>query len=426
MAARSCLRSAARPRSAEAERIEMTALAEAQVHPEPRGGRLPRALAWLSIAAFFILAVASLTLGGGTPDLGSALLLLAFASFAIVGAVLIDQRPDNAIGWVCALIGLGSAVTAMAQAYATYGLSHPGLPGADLAAWLQSWLWYPTAGLAFSFLPLLFPDGRLPSPRWRPVAWLAAADLVLLSVAFGFARSGSFAPIPNPITIPSAEGLLETLQGIGSAITVVVGLLCAGALVVRYRGAKTDERQQLKWVTFAVVVFAAGLAVSIIFPEIDAFPFTIPLLPLSVGIAVLRYRLYDIDLIINRALVYIPLTGILGGVYAASVTFFQKLFIAATGDRSDAAIVLTTLILAGTFTPVRKVLEAAVERRFKPGAAHGDRNAATPIVEPSRGLVALDDPALRRQMETVAGEVYREMLAARPGTAVSPEAAEGN
>jgi hypothetical protein len=172
--------------------------------------------------------------------------------------------------------------------------------------------------------------------------------------------------------------------------------------VFRYRDAGSEQRAQLKWVVAAVSVFAVSLVVSIL-GGTDTFDFVIPLLPLSVGIAMLRYHLYDIDLIIRRALIYVPLTALLGGLYAASVALFQRLFVVVTGDRSDAAIVITTLILATLFTPARKALEGAVDRRFKPDSTPPLASAA------SDRLVPLDDPRLRLEIEAVARQIVAEM-----------------
>jgi hypothetical protein len=178
--------------------------------------------------------------------------------------------------------------------------------------------------------------------------------------------------------------------------------MCASALLVRYRRAGPEERAQLRWVAVAVTIFVAQLVVSIVLPSLDLFALTLPLLPISVGIAILRYRLYDIDLIISRALVYIPLTGLLGGLYAASVALFQRVFIALTGDRSDGAIIITTLILAGTFTPVRKALEGAVDARFRPARAAEVAASGLPV--------RLGDPALRAEIESVARQVFDSLV----------------
>ena len=145
------------------------------------------------------------------------------------------------------------------QAFATYGASHPGTPGILLATWLQNWLWVPFIGLAFTFLPLLFPDGRLPSRRWRPVAWLSVFDIGLLVVAFGFTPSGAWGLIPNPVWVVPAGALADALQIAAGATTIVTGTMCASAPLVRYRRAGPEERAQLRWVAVAVTIFVAQL-----------------------------------------------------------------------------------------------------------------------------------------------------------------------
>lgn len=355
-----------------------------------------------ALGLFALGAAGALVLTGASRTIGLADLsiFVAFGTFAVVGGVLVDQT-GHRIGWLCLAVGVGGAMSGFTQEYAVYAAARAGLPGAELAAWLQNWLWFPFVGMVFTFLPLLFPDGRLPSPRWRPVAWLAALDIVLLVVAFGLTPSGAFGGIANPIWLIPTGPLAAGIQFVASALTIVAGVLCAGALLVRYRSADSRQRAQLKWVVAAVSVFAASLVVGIVWPAFDTFNFVIPLLPLAVGIAMLRYDLYDIDVLIRRALVYVPLTALLAGLYAASVALFQRLFVAITGDRSDAAIVLTTLILAAIFTPARKVLETAVDRRFMP----------RPVVSaPVDGrLVALDDPELRAVVEATVRDVVAGM-----------------
>jgi len=253
------------------------------------------------------------------------------------------------------------------------------------------------------FLPLLFPDGRLPSPRWWPVAWLAVVDIVVLLVAVGFTSPGLFGGEPSPLAIIPAGPASEAIGTLAAILTLGAGVLCAGSLLVRYRRVDSDERQQLKWVAGAMAVFAVSLVVSVLLPPIDTFAWVLPIVPISVGIAILRYRLYDIDILIGRALAYVALSALLAGGYAASVALFQRLFILVTGDRSDAAIVITTLILASIFTPARKALEGVVERRFRPPEA-----VAAPA--PEAVLVALDDPQLERRIDAIARAAVRDAL----------------
>src|SRR5262245_39980605 len=365
-----------------------------------RAARLARPLGRLGLAAFVLIVLADLMLAVATGawSFQTVVQVAGFAAFATVGAILLEQRA-HPIGWICLAIGLGGAITGLVQEFILFGYAHEGTPGVEVAALLGALLGIPAVALVFTFLPLLFPDGRLPSPRWRIVALLAVADIVFFVIVFGFTPQGFFSSTPNPIELIPKGRLADDLSTAVSLLTIVTGSLCASALIVRYGRAGSDERQQLKWVAAAVAVFAAALVFSIA-TNIDTFAWTIPVLPIAVGIAVLRYRLYDIDILISRALVYVPLTALLGGLYAASVAFFQRLFVTVTGQSSDAAIVITTLILAGAFTPVRRALEGAVERRFRPATAA--------VVPEPRAHVDLDDPDLDRRIATVVRRVLAE------------------
>ena len=381
-------------------------LAEAEAEPRrvsaDRGSGLARPLGRLGLAAFFLIAFVDLMLGVATDSwrIDTVVQLVGFAAFAVVGTILLEQSAQR-IGWICLAIGLGGAITGFSQEYVLFADAHPGTQGVTAAAALEAFVGFPATVLVFTFLPLLFPDGRLPSPRWRWVAWLAVADIALFVVAFGLTPTGLFSSRPNPIAIVPPGALTEGVYSTVGIVTVVTGSLCASALIVRYQRAGPEVRQQLKWVAAAVAVFAVSLVASIAFPPLDTFAWTLPVLPLAVGVAVLRYRLYDIDAIISRALVYIPLTAALGGLYAASIALFQRLFVSVTGQSSDAAIVITTLLLAAVFTPARKVLEGAVERRYR-------MPAAAPVPGAS---VALDDPALEARIAAIAREIVREELA---------------
>jgi hypothetical protein len=339
-----------------------------------------------------------------------------FGAFAVVGAILVEQA-GHRIGWIGLAIGLGGALTAASQGYVIFAADHPGTIGAPVAAALGAFVGAPATALIFTFLPLLFPDGHLPSPRWRPVAWLAVADVVVFTIAFGLTPQGLFGAVENPLAIIPPGRPSDLVVDLAGALTSVAGVLCAGALIVRYRSADAVTRQQLKWVALAVAVFAASLAASIALPPLDTFTWTLPVLPIAVGIAILHYRLYDIDVLISRALVYVPLTALLGGLYAASVALFQRLFVGITGETSDGAIVLTTLILAGAFTPARKALEGAVERRWKPApatpaVATGTAPRPAAGTEPAAREPAGDAAALDARIADVARAIVREELAA--------------
>jgi hypothetical protein len=231
-------------------------------------------------------------------------------------------------------------------------------------------------------LAIAFPDGRLPSPRWRrPIA--IAIAVIAVGTILELVRPGLLGGAPgtrNPFGLDAlpawAASLADPLVAIGIVAITAIGTV---AVVVRYRRGDSVERQQLRWFLAAVTLAALPLALSEVpgtaGPEMGLVAFAALLLvPISVGIAVTRYRLYQIDHLISRTLVYVPLTALLAGLYAAVVTLLQRVFQTVTGDRSDAAIIISTLILASVFTPIRKWLEGIVERRYKPtaSAAHVD------------------------------------------------------
>jgi hypothetical protein len=253
-------------------------------------------------------------------------------------------------------------------------------------AWLVSTVHLPSLILSFGVMFLLFPDGKPLTPRWALVGWLAALGVVLVGVGVGLSSLGLiwYPSLPNPFAAPFAfEPALSVIALIGLLMIVAGVFGAAVSMVVRYRRVDDRQKAQLRWVAVAVVVLSlCGLpfvigryALNMRYSEGELLMLLALVgggfLPVAAAIAVLRRRLYDIDLILNRALVYIPLTGILGGLYAAGVALFQRVFVALTGDRSDAAVIITTLVLAGMFTPIRNHLQAFVDRHFKPSGPAG-------------------------------------------------------
>jgi hypothetical protein len=308
--------------------------------------------------------------------------LVAFLAFTVVGAVVISHRPGNTIGWIFAAVGLLGALGWLAQEYAVYGyVTRPGsLPGAVLATWLQVLWSLPRDSLIFIFTLLLFPTGRLPSPRWLPVAVMAAATTAAITVLLALQPTLRLEQaeqeylVPNPIGrswVPSPE------TGTVGALLFVVFLGCivaAGAsLVVRFRRSQpqTVERQQLKWFTYAgallVLWLLGALAVDILlaggFSGALLVLFT-AVVPVAAGIAILRYHLYDIDRLINRTLVYGVLTVLLGGAYAATVLLLGQLFGGIDTRPPSWAVAGATLAVAALFQPARGRIQAVVDRRF--------------------------------------------------------------
>ena len=292
-------------------------------------------------------------------------------AFALVGALVASRLPGNPIGWLCLAIGLALSLGGMADTYNVYALANrpSSLPGGEYAAWLENWAWVPAVGLIGTFMVLLFPDGRLPSRRWRTVAWFSGAVLVLasLSEAFSPGRLGEAPNVANPLGIESARGALELVHSASFLLLPFCFVLSALSMVVRFRRSAGEERQQLKWFAAAAVLLGACFPFVFVVPS-GAYEDLVTLLfaglPIAVGVAVLRYRLYDIDVLINRALVYGALTAMLALVYVGGVVGLQYLLRVLTGQASTLAVVASTLVIAALFNPLRHRVQAFVDRRF--------------------------------------------------------------
>jgi hypothetical protein len=303
-------------------------------------------------------------------------------TFPAVGWLIVSRNPANRIGWLFLLIGLSQAVDTFSQQYAIYGLlGHPGaLPLAEVAAWIYSWAYFPGLLLFLAAL-LLFPDGRLPSRRWRPVLWaIAVAALLILPpglIATWPFRGADLLAAQTSDAIYAANALLKTLWDSGNLLFPLIAVATVLSVIVRFRHSEGIERLQLKWfasaafvTVLALLTFSLAALVSGgggIPAPFDGIAAIVDgaLLPIAVGIAVLRYRLYDIDLVIRRTLVYVPLTALLAGLYAASIGLSQRAFIAVVGKESDGAVILSTLILAATFTPIKNAIQGRVDRGFR-------------------------------------------------------------
>jgi hypothetical protein len=292
-------------------------------------------------------------------------------AFALVGALVASRLPGNPVGWVCLVIGLTLTLGGAAEEYDVYALAtRPGwLPGGEYAAWLGNWAWVPAVGLMGTFTILLFPTGRLPTHRWRAVAWISGAVLVLasLSEAFSPGRLAEAPNVTNPFGIESARGALEMVN-IGSFLLLpLCFVLSAFSMVLRFRRSAGEERQQLKWFAAAAVLLGACFPFVFVVPSgvaEDLVTLLFAGLPMAIGIAILRHRLYDIDVIINRALVYGSLTVLLVTTYSGGVVGLQYAFRTLTGQGSTLAVVASTLAIAALFNPLRRRVQAFVDRRF--------------------------------------------------------------
>ena len=295
--------------------------------------------------------------------------------FSAVGAVVASRRPDHPVGWLFCVVGLVGGIRHLGAEYAIYSLlvSHGSLPGGAAAAWVSSWMWVPHVGLMV-FLGLLFPDGLLPTARWRPFAWFVVVAIVVGTVALALSPGplSGLGPIQNPFGI---EGMGRVV-GQAHALVWALVLAAAASLLLRLRHAKGLERQQIKWLACAGAVAAIGGPITYVGgPAVMSMLWVQRVglalivvgfagVPIAMSVAILRYRLYDIDLIINRALVYGPLTAMLALMYVGGVVGLQAALRVLTGQESTLAVVASTLAIAALFSPLRRQVQAFVDRRF--------------------------------------------------------------
>jgi hypothetical protein len=339
---------------------------------------------WAVCVALTLVGWLFLILNGGTEhenSIGSpafdALFGLLFLTFPTVGAAIAARDPRNPIGWLFLVAGLGGSLEDSLLGYAAYTLvSEPGsLPGGALAALLADAVWLPSLGLVL-LLFVLFPTGRPPSRRWRPFIRIFVADVLVYAVGTLFNPGGLyFHPrVDNPLGIEAAGDSLQTAVDFAAPVlfaSLVVGL---AALVLRFRRSRGLERQQLKWLVYAAGVFVLCTPLLIVLGSRDVdiegvlvsdlfFTALICAAPVAVGVAILRYRLYDIDLVINRTLVYGALTATLAATYLGTVLLLQ-LALSPLTEQSDLAIAGSTLAVAALFRPARRRIQGLVDRRF--------------------------------------------------------------
>jgi hypothetical protein len=355
-------------------------MAAAQRSPRS-GGRLPpRAADWtawslwavvvvLTILAM-ILVVVTRSVPRGPYDQWQLiwLRLSGDLAFTTVGLIIASRRPANPLGWLLLSFGLSLSANEFLRAYAEYTLFYqPGTLPAGLAiAWVSTWIWafiYPILPFVF----LLFPDGRLPSRRWRPFAWVAGLVNGLFALMVPFRAGGLeyFPAIPNPVGIPALTEAVFQSFALGTFIVILVATI---SLPVRFRRARGDERQQLKWVAYAAVflgvegIVAPMLASPLVSVIVSTLAFTG--LAAAIAVAILKYRLYDIDRLINRTLVYGLLTAVLAGIYAGAVLVLGQVFGGVGRDPPSWAVAGATLAVAAVFQPARRRIQAVVDRRF--------------------------------------------------------------
>ena len=298
-------------------------------------------------------------------------------SFSIIGAIIASRLPANPVGWLFCAAACTIAVPCLSAEYAIYTLvarPESSLPIGEALAWLTFWAWIPSIGCIVLSL-LLFPNGRLPSSRWRWLAWLTVLVTIVgaVWVALSPGAIGNLGSIPNPLGIEGLPRGYKPVQTIMSALLLVVAVSTLGLRLLRTRGI---ERQQIKWPAFVAVMAAVGSilydtaiseAIGLRWLEWAGYVVVIAALvgfPISIGIAIVRYRLYEIDTLINRTLVYGSLTAILVAIYFGAVVLLQRLFVALTGEKSTLAVVVSTLVIAALFNPLRRRIQGFIDRRF--------------------------------------------------------------
>lgn len=413
-------------------------------------------LAGFSVAMFVAgFALALLTLNVDDPvkrpsvgGIDGLLIFLPFLAFPIVGALVASKRPSNPIGWICLTAGLFWMLIALGDQATAYGLATTGSPpGPVMLDALTLFLWVPPVGLLGAFMVMLFPDGRLPSRRWRPLAWFSGAAILLASVALEL----------EPGRLPYRGGVRNPLGIEGHPWVQVVAVICilllplciiasALSLISRYRRSSREVRQQIKWLAFAAsfvgVTYLSALISGLFLAPDSLFtegksPAWVSLLfnavlisyagiPAAIGIAILKYRLYDIDILINRTLVYGSLTATLAAFYFAGVTATQTTFRAITGQEQQPqlAVVISTLAIAALFGPLRRRIQIVIDRRFyrrKYDAARILATFSTRLRE-EVDLKSLGDDLLEVVRETV--QPAHVSLWLRPSEKVAPTSEE--
>jgi hypothetical protein len=368
------------------------------------GARSTRTASWLawSLAGLCLaMAVAIIVLSvlprparegaGAWSTAGDALIFMTFLAFPIVGALTASRRPRNPIGWICLTVGLLWMLMIVGEEYSAYGLAVPGsVPfPVTIFALTYAWLWAPAVGLLGTYLILLFPDGKLPSGRWLPLTLISGAVIVVESIAV-FLTPGPLDGLGGARNPLGLEGLhwLTVLGWIVLPLLPLCMLASAASVVLRFRRSGGEVREQIKWIAFAaslmgslyLLIMSASLINWLISAPgtqsdlgtqtwwgallEDVTVLSFAGIPVAIGFAVLKYRLYDIDVLINRTLVYGSLTATLVALYFSSVVFLQGALRFLTGQESQLAVVASTLAMAAMFNPLRRRLQRLVDRRF--------------------------------------------------------------
>lgn len=326
----------------------------------------------LIVVTYLLLAAAGyvVTSWSFTPDASG----FVFLPFALVGALILWRKPRNVIGWLLSTTALSAGLGSFAQQYALYGIVTAGgpFPLVGLAAWLASWVWGVLLG-SLLLLTFLFPTGRPVTPGWTPVVAICVGLISINTVVSAFSPSTAFAlswrgfhpELTNPLGFEALRSIQEALRESGWALLLLLGIAFV-SVIARFRRASGIESQQMKWGLGGFGVFLLSLAVgrALTGSAYDvAAAIAVGAIPSSIGIAVLRHRLYDIDLLINRTLVYGATSGAIALTFFAGIVALQTLLRPLTAG-SELAVAASTLASFALFQPLRRRVQAAVDRRF--------------------------------------------------------------
>jgi hypothetical protein len=428
-------------------------MGEAREQGEVVGGMSRRASAWLAWSvctlSLLIMAISLLLIVSGWstplprgwgPRRELVIEIVGNIGPPILGGLIASRRPDNTYGWLWLGFGLSWALLFFAGAYAAYALVvEPGsLPAPRAIVMLVEPVGFVAGLTLLPFLFLLFPDGRLPSRRWRFLAWIVVAVGTMLVVAAALQKTekGTFAPVEDPVGVGGAVGkAIPFLTFGGIMVLFAAGILSAVSLVFRFRRAAGVERQQIKWFAYAAALFGGYLVLNFFVSGLLNTLFSTAAsvaLYAAVAIAILRHRLYDIDHIINRTLVYGALTAFLALVYFGGVALLQGIgtvilqvpFRILTGEKSTLAVVASTLVIAALFNPLRRRMQAFVDRRFyrRKYDARKTLEAFSAQLRDETDLEALNNELVGVARETM--QPAHASLWLRPDTAPKSEQAE--
>jgi hypothetical protein len=405
-------------------------------------GALSLAMFVTTVVLYFLTLAVQPPTNWGTGGLSMVLIfLLPFLAFPMVGALIASRRPNNPIGWICLAGGIFWMLANLSSGYGIYGLlARPGtVPFPAAIGSLGEWMWVPAEGLLGTYLILLFPDGRLPSRRWRPLVWLSGAVIFLVSAGFALSPGpmDALPGIRNPFGLEKYPWVADATLGVILLLPLCI-LTSVISLVLRFLRSGGEEREQIKWLAFAAVILGLGISSYAIPGTIwqgdaggatplwaklleDAVTLSFAGIPVAVGIAILRYRLYEIDVLINRALVYGALTATLVAVYVGSVVSLQAALRAMTGQESQLAVVASTLLIAALFNPLRRRIQSFIDRRFyrRKYDAAKTLEAFSAKLRDETDLNALSDDLVRVVAETM--QPAHASLWLRPETGAKAE-----